>query len=125
MNETKPNYRVIIAGGRDFSDYELLKEKCDDFLKDKFLTHQVIVVSGMARGADSLGVRYAEERELMVDAYPADWKKHGRSAGYIRNAEMAECADALIAFWDGRSRGTRHMIIQARQKGLATAVIRY
>lgn len=69
MNETKPNYRVIIAGGRDFSDYELLKEKCDDFLKDKFLTHQVIVVSGMARGADALGL--SQERRLKSSFLPA------------------------------------------------------
>lgn len=125
MNETKPNYRVIIAGGRDFSDYELLKEKCDDFLKDKFLTYQVIVVSGMAKGADALGVCYAEERGLTVEPHPANWKVNGRSAGYIRNAEMAECADALIAFWDGQSRGTNHMITMAGRKGLDVAVVNY
>lgn len=128
INEQKAmenQYRVIIAGGRNFSDYALLKERCDFYLQNKLQTHTVIIVSGHASGADSLGERYAQEKHLSVEAHAADWAAHGRAAGPIRNAEMADCADALIAFWDGQSRGTASMINLARQKGLTVAVVRY
>lgn len=121
MNE----YKVIIAGGRHFNDYELLKEKCDYYLQHKLQEGRVVIISGHATGADALGERYAQERGLFLDAHPADWDKHGRAAGPIRNAEMAEVADALIAFWDGASRGTKNMIDTAKSKGLKVVVVRY
>ena len=121
MNE----YKVIIAGGRHFNDYELLKEKCDYYLQNKIREGRVVIVSGHATGADSLGERYAQERGLECEQYPADRKTHGRAAGPIRNAQMAEVADALIAFWDGQSRGTSSMINLAKSKGLKVAVVRY
>lgn len=117
------NYRVIIAGCRDFDDYALLKERCNDYLCEKMETHNVIIVSGHASGADALGERFAEEHGLQCEIHPADWAKYGRSAGPIRNAEMASCSDALIAFWDGQNPGTRSMIELARKKGLQVAVV--
>lgn len=66
MKITKPIFKVIIAGGRDFSNYELLQEKCDHLLRNKLLTHNVEIVSGCARGADALGIKYAEELKLNV-----------------------------------------------------------
>lgn len=84
-----------------------------------------MIVSGHASGADALGERYAQERGLECEQYPADWEAYGRAAGPIRNAEMAEVADALIAFWDGASRGTKNMIDTAKSKGLKVAVVRY
>lgn len=120
------SYKVIIAGGRDFNDYELLKEKCDFFLKNKIMEgRRITIISGHASGADSLGERYAQEGGLQCEQHPADWKTHGKAAGFIRNAEMAAIADALIAFWDGKSRGTANMINTARAKGLRVAVIGY
>lgn len=119
------DYRVIIAGGREFNDYTMLKETVDEFLDDKFQTHNVIIVSGHAAGADALGERYAQERGLICEAHPADWVNNGRAAGPIRNAEMAAVADALIAFWDGKSRGTADMISKARAKGLRVVVVSY
>ena len=117
------NYRVIIAGCRNFDDYALLKERCNDYLCEKMETHNVIIVSGHASGADALGERFAEEFGLQCEIHPADWAKYGRSAGPIRNAEMASCSDALIAFWDGQNPGTRSMIELARKKGLQVAVV--
>lgn len=117
------DYRVIIAGCRDFDDYALLKERCNDYLCEKMETHNVIIVSGHASGADALGERFAEEHGLQCEIHPADWGKYGRSAGPIRNAEMAEVSDALIAFWDGQNPGTRSMIELARKKGLQVAVV--
>lgn len=118
-------FRVIIAGGRDFYNYELLKAKCDSILSSKAATRRIIVVSGAAKGADKLGEEYAHEHGYTVEQYPADWNTHGKAAGPIRNAQMANSADALIAFWDGQSRGTQSMINIARAKGLPVRVIRY
>ncbi len=83
------------------------------------------VVSGMARGADMLGEEYANVNNLPVKRFPADWSKYGKSAGYKRNQEMAKYADALIAIWDGQSRGTGHMIDIATEAGLKVHVFRY
>lgn len=120
-----PEMRIIIAGGRDFTDYPLLREKCDRILSHASQSQKIIVVSGTARGADSLGERYAREREYRIEQYPADWKTHGKSAGYIRNCQMAKVGNALIAFWDGQSRGTKNMIEIAQQNGLQVHVIHY
>lgn len=121
--DKKPEFRVIIAGCRDFNDYPLLCEKCDKILGNKRNTHNVIVISGCARGADYLGERYAKERGYQTRLFPADWERDGNSAGPKRNARMAANADALIAFWDGESRGTRNMIDNARSRGLLVRVI--
>jgi hypothetical protein len=114
--------RVIIAGGREFRDYDLLKQKCGKYLCEYA---EVTVVSGGAKGADELGQRFAEETGCELKVYPADWDTYGKAAGFIRNKVMAENAEALIAFWDGRSPGTKHMIEEAEKKGLLVRVVRY
>lgn len=118
-----PPFRVIIAGTRSFNDYELLRDSCNNLLSEKQWTHTVVVISGTARGADQMGERYARERGFQLRRFPADWEQYGKSAGHIRNAKMADNADALIAFWDGESKGTKNMIDNARRKGLAVRVI--
>lgn len=123
--ETKPTFKVIIAGGRKFSDYALLCESCDKFLCQKHQTHDIVVISGTARGADTLGERYAHERGYAVEKYPADWNRDGKAAGPIRNAQMAKVADTLIAFWDGQSKGTANMIDQAKTRGLSIKIVKY
>ena len=117
------DYRVIIAGSRSFSNYELLKEHCLFLLQEKMRTHRVIIVSGHAHGADILGERFAKEQGLTVELHHAKWRALGKAAGIIRNAEMARASDALIAFWDGKSRGTAHMISFARRRGLEVSVV--
>lgn len=117
-------YRVIIAGCRDFDNYELLKERCDFFLQNQ-KKEDVVIVSGHASGADALGERYAQERGYKLETYPADWQTHGKAAGPIRNEQMANISNALIAFWDGKSRGTKNMIETATKRGLQVAVVRY
>lgn len=116
-------FRVIIAGSRDFSDYIRLRNTMDYLLQNK--TDDICIVCGEARGADALGRRYAEERGYKILSFPANWEEHGRKAGYLRNVEMAKNADALVAFWDGESRGTKHMIDISRKHGLQIRIIRY
>ena len=120
-----PDYRVIIAGSRSFNDYALLREQCLSILQEKMRTHRVIIVSGHARGADSLGERFANEFRLPYELHPAKWRLLGKAAGMVRNAEMAKCSNALIAFWDGKSRGTGHMIKFARRNGLDISILDY
>ena len=116
-------FRVIIAGSRTFDNYDLLQHKMDYFLSE--ITEPVQVVCGLARGADALGLQYARNRGFEIRYYPAEWERYGKSAGYRRNAQMAENADALVAFWDGESRGTMNMITQARTHNLKVRIVRY
>jgi ABC-type enterochelin transport system substrate-binding protein len=114
--------KVIIAGGRNFRDYDKLRESCDNILVNQ---KEVEIVSGTAAGADTLGERYAQEKGYEVKKFPAQWDLYGKSAGYKRNQQMAEYADGLIAFWDGKSKGPKHMIDIANKMGLKVRVIRY
>ena len=119
------NFKVIIAGSRGFSNYKLLREQCNKFLREKRKTSNIIVVSGHARGTDTLGEKYAQDEGFTLEIYPAQWKKFGKRAGYRRNEQMAEVADALIAFWDGSSKGTKHMIDIMNEKNLLVRVVEY
>lgn len=120
------SFKVIIAGGRNFNDYPILEAALDHALSEKIKAGcDIEIVSGDAHGADSLGVQYANKRGLVVKHFPAEWDKFGKSAGYKRNAQMADYADAVYAFWDGKSKGTEHMIALARQKRLQVRVRYY
>jgi len=114
--------KVIIAGSRNFNDYPLLKKKCDIFLSNQ---NNIEIVSGTARGADLLGERYAIENNYPIKFFVPEWDLLGKAAGFIRNRQMAEYADALIAFWDGVSVGTQNMIDIAKELKLKVRVILY
>ena len=116
--------KVIVAGGRDFLDMGKLTHTMNALLVN-YEPQNVTVVSGTARGADTLAIVYSEKYETKLIKMPADWDRHGRGAGFIRNVEMAEMADALVAFWDGKSKGTKHMIDTAKKKNLSVRVINY
>ena len=119
-------FRVIIAGTRYFNDYAVLKEYCNYILSNKIRDkEEITILSGGAKGADALGERYAAEKGFSIIRYPAQWEKYGAAAGPKRNKEMCANADALIAFWDGQSRGTRNVIEEAEKKGLKVAVRYY
>lgn len=83
------------------------------------------VVEGGARGADKIGREWAKLHNIPYKTFPADWDKHKRVAGFIRNSEMAEYATHCIALWDGVSRGTKHMIDTAEKKGLKLRIVYY
>lgn len=102
-----PNMKVIIAGSRSLFNrpYLIGRAVCESGFCDI-----VEVVSGAAPGIDALGEEWARLNDKPVRAFPADWTKYGLSAGPIRNNQMAQYADALIAIWDRKSRGTEHMI---------------
>jgi len=116
-------FRVIVAGSRDFQDYNLLRNTLDYLLQNKF--PHVEIVSGTAKGADRLGEKYAMERGLKIKQFPANWDLYKKQAGYIRNVEMARYADACVCFWNRKSRGTMHMINIAKEYGLDLRIIYY
>jgi hypothetical protein len=89
-------FRVIVAGSRDFTDYEMLKAHLDKLLMFISVKDSIQIVCGGARGSDTLGERYAKERGYDIAYFEADWDTHGKSAGYKRNVLMAENADALV-----------------------------
>lgn len=127
--------RVIIAGSREFNDFPKLMNSSMEILteisKKRDDLDRIRIISGTARGADKLGEQYAKIAHYELSKFPADWDKLGKRAGYVRNAEMAKFAveddsyGVLIAFWDGQSRGTKHMIDLAKRYGLEIHVVNY
>lgn len=118
--------KIIVAGGRNFNDYELLKDALDLLLMFYVeLGYEIVIISGTAKGADKLGERYAKERNYKLIRMPADWDKYGKAAGYRRNVDMANIANACVCFWDGQSKGTNHMINIAKNKNIDLRIIYY
>lgn len=109
--------KTIIAGGRDITNYSLVEHAV---CQSGFDISEV--VSGCARGADTLGEKYAIKNDIVLKKFPANWNGLGKKAGHVRNCQMGDYADALIALWDGESKGTKHMIDYATKKGLKVFV---
>lgn len=103
-------FKVVIAGGRDFNDFPTLCAEMDNLLVEQIKMNKITIISGGARGADTLGERYARLRNFGLIKVKADWNKHGKSAGFIRNKEMLNLTDGVVCFWDGKSKGTGHMV---------------
>lgn len=112
--------KLVIAGSRRINCYQCVETA---FSLSPFSLEEIgEVVSGGAAGIDYLGEKWAEAHGIPVKRFPANWKAHGKYAGYKRNREMAEYANAALIIWDGQSRGTRDMIMVADQAGLEVYV---
>jgi len=130
---------VLIFGGRDFKDYDLLKEKCDAILAS--ISDEITVISGKASGADKLGEDYADEKKYSKRYFPAKWddlnaipcrikhNKYGKPynvlAGFNSDSAMVKEADIAIGFWNGKSTGTKDSINLCKKKGITLEVIMY
>lgn len=118
-------YKIIIAGSRSFNNFDLMYSEVIKFLGDKPRV-QYEIVSGGAEGADKLGELLAKKHNLKLTIMNADWNHYGKSAGYIRNVQMAKYADACIVFMKkGGSKGSQHMIDIADERGLDLKVIEF
>lgn len=115
-------FKVIVAGSRSFTDYDLASYVLSKAFQNRKPDY---IVCGMARGADSVGHQWAIDNHVALYEFPADWQRYGKAAGYNRNVRMAEVADAVVVFWDGESRGSKHMIDIARRKKLPVIVCLY
>lgn len=98
--------KIAIIGSRDFNDYDLMCKKLKPF-------NISLIISGHAKGADTLAERYANENDIPTKIFPPDWKRYGKSAGMIRNTDIIENAELVIAFWDTISSGTKDSIRKA------------
>lgn len=119
--------KAVVAGGRDFKDYRLLKETLDRFQQEHGNITEV--VSGGAIGSDKLGEQYANENNIPIKRFVPDWKGLGKKAGFVRNKQMGDYAKEhngmLVAFWDRQSKGTKGMIDYATKIGLKSVVAYY
>lgn len=106
--------KLAIVGSRTFNDYDLLEE----FINENFEINDFdTVVSGAARGADTLGREFAKNNGLELVEFPADWNKYGKRAGFIRNVDIIKNCDECAVFWDGQSHGTKHDIELCEEMG--------
>lgn len=112
--------RVIIAGSRGITSAITVSLAMQKAAEQGIVP--TTVLSGCAPGVDKLGEQWASVRGIPVERHPANWASYPRTAGRLRNVEMAHAADALVAIWDGASPGTRHMIKTAEARGLQVLV---
>lgn len=115
--------KVIVAGSRKGIYAQYVYDKLDEILANVDKS-ELVIVSGNARGVDRMGEGWAIDHGVRVELHPAEWQRYGKRAGFIRNDLMAQEADALVAIWDGASRGTKHMIDIARTYGLEVRIVR-
>ena len=123
--KNKPTYRLVVAGSRDFNDYNKLEMALDEIVAELKRDYNVIIVSGTANGADRLGEKYAEKRALKVERHPAEWSRYGKGAGPIRNEEMVKASDGVVVFWTGQSNGAKNIIECAKAAENLIGVIEY
>ena len=122
--------KIVVAGGRNFNlvNYNLVMKpvltKLVQRLK-KMGYYNPVIVSGKAPGADTFGEKFAEDNNLKIDEFPADWNRLGKAAGPIRNEKMAKHGDMVLVFWDGKSPGSRNMISQAEKYKKKLKVFKY
>ena len=117
--------RIAIVGSRGFCDYKALDEYMQRLLQNIPVGTPITVICGGARGADSLGAKWAKVHNHNVEYFIPDWEAHGKRAGYLRNEVMTKTCTHCVAFWDGNSRGTKHMIEYCRAAHRPTRVYRY
>jgi len=110
--------KIAVIGSRSFNDYNLMKTVLAGF-------DIAVIISGGARGADTLGRRYAVENGIKIVEYLPEYDKYGRGAPLVRNKQIVDASDYVIAFWDGKSRGTKHTLEYAKKQGKQVNVIRF
>ena len=113
------DYKLAIIGSRTFNDQKLFDKTL------AFLPKPVMIVSGGAKGADSFGAQYAADNNIPALIHSPDWEKHGKAAGFIRNEFIVRDCDVVLAFWDGKSNGTRDSLNHAKKLKKPTIIVYY
>lgn len=117
--------KLIIAGGRDFRDINLMRDRLQQLVADKVIDDSVELICGMARGADIMGYNLFTEVGLTTHEFKPDWDGLGKRAGFVRNEQMGDAADLALIFWDGQSKGTKHMISYMEKLNKPVYLVRY
>jgi hypothetical protein len=110
--------KVAVIGSRTFSDYKLVKETLSTL-------NITLLVSGGAMGADSLGEQYAKLNEIPTKIFYPDWKTHGKKAGFLRNTDIIKESELIVAFWDGKSKGTLDSIKKTEELNKNVLIIKF
>ena len=116
--------KIVVGGCRDFFDYPVVSYHLDTLLKQYDPADTIVFLSGHCSGVDQLVERYAIEHAHSLILFPAEWERYGRAAGPIRNKSMVESSDQVVAFWDGKSRGTASLIGYARKLGKPITIVK-
>jgi hypothetical protein len=118
--------KLVVAGSRSFNDYQKMSLILDNFRRRCVAEGKILhIAGGGARGADSCAELYAKRNGIPFMSFPADWDRYGRSAGFRRNEEMARFGTELFVFWDGSSRGTRHMIVSMKKRSKRVTIFHF
>lgn len=118
--------KLIVAGGRDFTNLSVMRSVIFSLVHEGPISNMAELVCGMARGADITAYHLWKTFELPIHEFPADWNGPlGKGAGFARNTSMANFADVLVAFWDGQSKGTKHMITTMERLGKPVFIFDY
>lgn len=123
--KNKKNFRLVVAGSRDFNNYDLLCSSLDEVVNNLKSEYNITIVSGTANGADKLGEKYAYKHGIKIERHPANWGRFGRGAGPIRNAEMVKTSDGVVVFWNGESSGAKNIIDCAKAENHLIKVVKY
>lgn len=115
-------YILAVIGSRGFNSYDMLSYILDEYLD---LYSDIVFVSGGAAGADRLAARYANLHSITIYEFLPNWDLYGKRAGFMRNTDIVESADEVLAFWDGKSKGTLDSIKKARQMNKHLTIIDY
>jgi hypothetical protein len=111
--------KIAVVGSRGFNDYDYMISILNN------IEDITLIVSGGAPGADRLAELYADQNSINTLILKADWDKYGKSAGMIRNKDIVDNAEYIIAFWDGVSKGTKNSIDRAKKAGKQVVVFKY
>lgn len=113
--------RVLVCGSRSWTDFDTIYYRLSSLVRDY---PDVVIVEGGAKGADTIARQVAEDFQVDTEEYLPDWEKYKKQAGFKRNIQMLETKpDLVLAFWDGKSKGTRHIITEAKERGIEVEVI--
>ena len=119
---TNKDIKLAIVGSRTFNDYNLLERHINDIAKSFNI---IKIISGGANGADKLGEKYANKHEIPTSILNPDWEKYGRGACFIRNKNIVNSSDKVVAFWDGKSKGTQNSINLAEKQNKLIQIVEF
>ena len=114
--------RIAIVGSRGFTNFDFLEKTILDNYKIENITE---IISGDAKGADTLAEQFAIKHSIPMSIFTPDWDLYGKSAGYKRNIQIIDMSDEVIAFWDGISKGTKHSIDLANKDKKKLMIVKF
>jgi hypothetical protein len=114
---------LLIAGSRSFDDEDLMEAKLQGFLSQSGAPD--VIIHGGARGADIMGAKWAARQRIPHVMFTALWEQLSKRAGYLRNTQMADACTHAVVFWNGQSKGAKHMIDLLEERNIPARIVRF